>query len=119
VVIGSPPTGGHSKLRILRVPTGAVWYRIVHRCHDTALHFGKGPDARWNDPQDVFGVLYVADSVEAAFAETFGHDVPTRYPPLVDKFLDILELEERLLYRIETTREGNRSPPLQILTEKQ
>jgi hypothetical protein len=104
-VIGAPPTGGHAKLRILRVPAGAVWYRIVHCRYTGALYFGKGPDGRWNDPLGKFGVLYVADSVDTAFAETFGHNIPDRCPPLADKFLDSLELEERLLYRIETSRE--------------
>ena len=104
-MIGPPPASGHAKLRIQRLPPGTVWYRIVHRRHPSALHFGTGPDARWNDPRSLFGVLYVADSVEAAFAETFGHEVPSRYPPLVDKFVDTLELEERVLHRIESTRE--------------
>ena len=98
-------SGGYAKLKRLHVPAGTAWYRITHRRHGGALHFGRGPDARWNDPERQYGVLYVADSVEAAFAETFGHDVPQRYSPLADKFLDTLELEERELYRIETTRD--------------
>jgi len=99
------PSGGHAKLKRLLVPAGTVWYRITHRHYGSALHFGKGPDARWNDPEGHYGVLYVADSVEAAFAETFGHDVPQRYSPLADKFLDTVELEERELYRIEVRRD--------------
>ena len=104
-MIVRPPLGGHAKLKRLHVPTGTAWYRIVHRRYGSALHFGKGLDARWNDPEGRYGVLYAADSVEAAFAETFGHDVPQQYSPLADKFLDTLELEERVLYRIETQRD--------------
>jgi hypothetical protein len=99
------PSGGHAKLKRLHVPAGTAWYRITHRRHGSALYFGRGPDACWSDPEGHYGVLYVADSVEVAFAETFGHDVPQRYSPLADKFLDTLELEERELYCIETTRD--------------
>ena len=99
-MIGPPPAGGHHKLQVLIVPAGTAWHRIVHRRHGTALHVGKEADARWNDPEGRYGVLYLADAVETAFAETFGHDTPQRHPPLAEKFVDRLELGERLLYRV-------------------
>ena len=95
-----PPAGGHEKLRIVTVATGSTWLRIVHRRFASALYFGKGADARWNDPLGDDGVLYLADALETAFAETFGHAVPQRHPPAADKFIDTRELEERDLFRI-------------------
>lgn len=49
-----------------------------------------------------YGVLYVADAPETAFAETFGHDLPEVYAPAADKFVTLTELTERHLYRIRT-----------------
>jgi hypothetical protein len=57
-----PPRGGHGKLRVVSVPAGQVWYRIVHARYASALHFSSGPAGRWNDAQADFGVLYVADA---------------------------------------------------------
>jgi len=103
-VIAPPPAGGHDKLRIVTVPAGSTWLRIVHRRYPSALFFGKGAEARWNDPIGDYGVLYLADALETAFAETFGHDVPQRRPPAADKFIDTHELEERDLFRIVCSR---------------
>ncbi len=100
-----PPPGGHHKLRLLRVPAGQSWYRIGHRRYRSALHFSKGPDARWNDPLGHYGVLYLADRPETAFAETFGHGLMGSHPPVADKFVTREELEERHLYRIRTHHE--------------
>jgi len=104
VTIPAPPAGGHDKLRLLRVPAGQVWYRISHRRYGSALHFSKGPDARWNDPNGDYGVLYVADHPETAFAETFGHALMKNLPPAADKFVTLVELQERHLYRFRSDR---------------
>lgn len=104
MTVPPPPTGGHSKLRLLEVPANRVWYRISHRRYPSALHFSIGPHARWNDPREAFGVLYVADSPQTAFAETFGHGLAETHPPAADKFISQLELEERHLFRIWATR---------------
>lgn len=101
----APPAGGQAKLRLLNVPAAQAWYRI-NRCHHrTAVHFSIGSQARWNDPQEAYGVLYVADAPETAFAETFGHSLMDSYPPASDKFVSRLELQERCLYRINSLRE--------------
>ena len=89
------------RLKVVTVAAGTVWHRITHRRHGGSLHFGTGPDARWNAPDGRYGVLYLADSVDSAFAETFGHDLPRTHPPLGDKFVDTLELEERALFQVE------------------
>lgn len=100
MVVAPPPVDGHAKLKILRLPAGTVRYRVGHGRYGTALHFSTGADARWNDPLGQYGVLYVADVPETAFAETFGHDLPEVYPPATDKFVTVTELSERHLYRI-------------------
>ncbi|WP_295456234.1 RES family NAD+ phosphorylase [uncultured Thiodictyon sp.] len=103
--VGPPPVDGHGKLKSRRLGAGTVWYRISHRRYGSALHFSTGSAARWNDPLDTYGVLYVADAPETAFAETFGHDVSVSYPPATDKFVTVTELTERHLYRISTGTE--------------
>lgn len=105
MTLPAPPAGGHDKLRVLRVPAGQVWYRISDRRHGSAMHFSKGPDARWNDPNGDYGVLYVADRPETAFAETFGHALMKNLPPAADKFVTLVELQERHLYRVRSERE--------------
>jgi hypothetical protein len=105
VTIPRPPAGGNHKLRLLEVPAGQVWYRISHRRYPSALHFTKGPDARWNDPNGDYGVLYLADRPETAFAETFGHGLVESLPPAADKFVTLIELQERHLHRIRSDRE--------------
>ena len=102
--IPAPPDSGHRKLRRLAVPAETSWYRIQDTGHPSALHFAKGSDARWNDPRGAYGVLYVADRPETAFAETFGHGLMGGYPPAEDKFVGIEELSERHIHRIRTTR---------------
>lgn len=103
--VPAPPEAGYTKLRVLSAPPGQRWYRITHRRHATALHFSTGPEARWNDPHGEYGVLYVADAPATAFAETFGHNLMRHYLPASDKFVSMGELDERCLYRIETTEE--------------
>jgi hypothetical protein len=100
-----PPTGGHDKLRLVRPPAGTHWYRIVHRRFGSALHFTQGTDARWNDPHGRFGVLYLADAPDTAFAETFGRLVPDTHAPAADKLVTLQELEERHLHRVSAGRE--------------
>jgi len=99
------PIGGHTKLRVVTLAAGQVWHRITPCRHMTALHFSTGSQARWNDPRQDFGVLYLADTPATAFAETFGHNLMERYAPASDKFVGIGELQERCLYYIHSERE--------------
>ncbi|MGB5737613.1 MAG: RES family NAD+ phosphorylase [Thiohalocapsa sp.] len=105
MTIPPPPVGGHHKVRLVRLPAGQVWYRISHRRHGSALYFSRGPDARWNHPNGDYGVLYVADRPETAFAETFGHGLMNNLPPTADKFVTQVELQERHLHRIRSEHE--------------
>lgn len=105
MTIPPPPAGGHHKLRLQRVASGNAWYRVSHRRYGSALHFSKGPHARWNDLHGDYGVLYLADRPETAFAETFGHGLMKSLPPAADKFITLMELQERHLYRIRSVRD--------------
>lgn len=61
------------------VETGP-WYRI-HQCAHDAVFFNQSALYRFNAPSAEFGVLYAAESIDAAFLETlmrFG-----RRPPVV------------------------------------
>jgi len=46
----------------------------------------------------------VADHPETAFAETFGHALMKNLPPAADKFVTLVELQERHLYRVRSDR---------------
>jgi RES domain-containing protein len=100
-----PPPHQAQGLRLLRIAAGRQWIRI-HRCHHpSALHWGRQGQGRWNAPDAAFGVLYVADDLETAFAETFGHQVMASHLPAAVKFLSRQELEERCIARITARRD--------------
>lgn len=51
----------------------------IHRTALGALHFGKSGANRFDDPQQVYGVCYVARTLEGAFAETCLRAVGTQF----------------------------------------
>ncbi|MGA8290993.1 MAG: RES domain-containing protein, partial [Rhodoplanes sp.] len=55
-------------LPIERISAGEV-VLCIHRTALGALHFGKSGANRFDDPQQVYGVCYVARTLEGAFAE--------------------------------------------------
>jgi len=100
-----PPKQQAHGLHLHTIAAGSPWLRI-HSCrHPTALHWGRHDQGRWNAADGAFGVLYVADCLETAFAETYGHQVMETQVPAVVKFLARQELEERCISRITATRE--------------
>ena len=100
-----PPKQQARDLRLQTIAAGSQWLRI-HRCrHATALHWGRHDQGRWNAADGSFGVLYVADSLEKAFAETYGHQVMDSQLPAAVKFLTREELEERCITRLTTDRD--------------
>jgi hypothetical protein len=65
-----PPADLASRaLPIETIAPGTALYRL-HRSDLGALHFGKTGHNRFDDPQSIFGVCYLALSLEGAFAET-------------------------------------------------
>lgn len=47
------------------------WYRMYRSSCDP-VHFGRGREARFDDPEGEYGVLYVASDEFGAFIESFG-----------------------------------------------
>jgi len=72
----SPPT---------KAVMAASWFR-VHRSIHAAIHFDRSTDGRFNAPDSSYGVLYIAQAPEGAFAETA---LRTRTRPLrlTERFL--------------------------------
>jgi hypothetical protein len=100
-----PPEGDPIPLRLTTVPAGTTWLRIQHCRHTSALFWGRNELGRWNAPNGQFGVLYASDTVEAAFAETFGRDLIATHAPTALKFLSSQELRERCLAQLWVERE--------------
>jgi len=100
-----PPEVYPSPLKLTHVPAGTSWLRIQRCDHDTALFWSQHDAGRWNDPDGRFGVLYVAESVEAAFAETFGRELMATMAPAAMKFLSRQELRERCVSRLWAERD--------------
>jgi len=72
------PSPTHADFKLLSVKTirkNTVWYRISDPTFPSPLYFNKDQSGRWNSPGGEYGVCYVADSIDTAFAETFGHGV--------------------------------------------
>ena len=100
-----PPKQQARGLRLHAIEAGSQWFRI-HQCrHATALHWGRHDQGRWNAADGGFGVLYLANTLETALAETYGHQVMDRHLPAGLKFLSRQELEERCISRITATRD--------------
>ena len=100
-----PPEQQARGLRLHTIAAGSQWFRI-HRCrHADALHWGRHDQGRWNAIDGAFGVLYLADSLEIAFDETYGHQVIANHGPAAVKFLTRQELEERCITRLTATRQ--------------
>lgn len=100
-----PPQRYPPSLRLRSIPAGSQWLRI-HRCQRASgLYWGRNEPGRWNDPEGSFGVLYAADGLETAFAETFGHEVMVEYAPAAVKFLTVRELQERCVARLTACRD--------------
>lgn len=52
------------------LPAGALLHRFFTAAYDP-IHFDRGPDGRLNSPTSDYGVLYMAQAPNGAFAETF------------------------------------------------
>jgi hypothetical protein len=64
-----PPDLASRTLPITKIPAGKTLIRI-HRRELGALYFGGGHDNRFDAPDGGYGVCYMAQTLEGAFAET-------------------------------------------------
>jgi hypothetical protein len=73
-----PPADFSDKLSVIHFPRGS-WYR-VHQTKYDALFFDRNPSYRFNAPAGQFGVLYMSEAPEGAFAEAL---LGSRKRPLI------------------------------------
>ncbi len=77
----SPPTDSTLTPKQIEIQKGDQLYRFNKSGHTSCLYYSKNKTYRFDDPQDNlksrYGVWYTALTVDAAFAETYGHDVTT------------------------------------------
>ena len=73
-----PPDFGNRKLPVEILPHGTRLARIHHAEFDP-LHFGSKAGNRFDDPNGIHGVCYLAMKYEGAFAETCLRDVDARF----------------------------------------
>jgi hypothetical protein len=90
------PPGDLPRRRLPIIETSGPWLRL-HRVYHDPVFFGRTLENRFDDPRQEFGVLYVAESLDGAFIETFG-----RNPGL--NTVSVRQLSQRSLARIGVTR---------------
>jgi hypothetical protein len=90
------PPGDLSHRRLPIIETTGPWLRL-HRARHDPVFFGRTLENRFDDPRQEFGVLYVAETLDGAFIETFG-----RNPGL--NTVSERQLSQRSLTRIGVTR---------------
>jgi hypothetical protein len=56
--------------RLVRIKAGATLHRFFTRAFEP-IHFDRNADGRLNAPDASYGVLYAAETMNGAFAETF------------------------------------------------
>ena len=92
-----PPDFARRDLEIITLPKGTILARFYTVTRDP-IHFDRGRGGRLNAPDGSYGVLYAAQSIRGAFAETF-----LRRPGYNLIPSDLLQSKARV--RLEVTRE--------------
>lgn len=99
-MIPAPTSADHRLLHTATIRKNTTWYRISEPGHPSPLYFCTDQSGRWNSPGGEFGVCYVAGTVEAAFAETFGRRIMGSHPVGKPKIMSEKKLASRHLYSI-------------------
>ncbi len=99
-MIQAPGPGLQGKLTLTSLRKGSAFYRITRPEHPSPLYFDHGQTSRFNAPNGEYGVCYMAESVEGAFAESVGHSVAKRFAPAQTKVIDEVTLQSVHIYRI-------------------
>ncbi|MFK5949503.1 MAG: RES family NAD+ phosphorylase [Methylococcales bacterium] len=103
-MIKLPGETSHSKLKIAVIRKGTKLYRISSPSHPNPLFFNTDQSGRFNSPNSEFGICYMADGFEAAFAESLGHSVSTKYEPSENKIIEESDLKAFHIYQIEVMK---------------
>lgn len=74
-----------------------LFYRFNPVGYSSCLYFSKKKEYRFDDPDKGFGVFYAAVQPDAAFAESYGHDV-SNVPNNANKVVSEQELEQRHVF---------------------
>ena len=93
-----PPPADLARRELPIVTSSGPWVRL-HRIVFPALHFGVSGRSRFDAPGGQFGVMYVADTLDSAFIETFD-----REPSKLDRYLNVVawsEIEARGVASVE------------------
>jgi len=69
----------HDNLKVAVIRKGTLLYRISDPSFSSPLFFSMNQSGRYNAPNGEYGVCYMADSFNAAFAESLGHSVTTKF----------------------------------------
>lgn len=99
-MIPVPTKADEKLLDISTIRRKTAWYRISDPGHPTPLYFNTDQTGRWNSPASEYGVCYVADTPETAFAETFGRDLMGKLIAGQPKIISEERLASRHLYNI-------------------
>ena len=96
-----PPTDLEDRAPKLYQPTGK-WYRVVPSDFaKSPLYFGNHGTGRFDHQDGTFGVCYLGDTPEAAFAETLNRLLED------GKFLQLSEAKSKILFEFEFTGEAD------------
>lgn len=98
------PPSAKKAIRRYKWPTSQPIIRITEKARASSPYFGKAGVFRWDAPDRSYGVLYGAESIDVAFAETFGHDVAEGYSPGDFKDISAGQLQENHIIELQLGR---------------
>jgi len=91
----------YTNLKVAVIRRGTTLYRISNPANSSPLFFNTDQSGRFNSPSGEYGVCYMTDSFDAAFAESLGHSVADRFEPSQKKVIPEIDLETFHVYMIE------------------
>jgi len=99
-MIKPPGSCDHTRLLLNTLPCNTSLFRITSPDYPSPLFFNKSQDGRYNAPDESYGVCYMAETVEGAFAESIGHSVASKYNPGAVKIIEESALASVNVYHI-------------------
>lgn len=97
-----PPAHFDLSAKLAESKGARTFYRFNPVGHSSCLYFSKKKAYRFDDPNKQFGVLYAAAQPDAAFSETYGHDI-AELPNDSHKIISEHELEQRHVFMLRIT----------------
>ncbi len=100
-MIPLPGKVSHDKLKVAAIRKGTKFYRVSDPVYPTPLFFNVNQTGRFCSPCGEYGVCYMTDSFDSAFAESIGHSVSDRFEPSQNKIIPESDLVKFHIYQIE------------------